>query len=187
MSDDEELVEVSRRFAAVVVELYGLLHPGGIASESAIVDGAELLRGLVRQLFGEKERQRASADVLELQVGDRERHLRDALMDAQTERTRLQDDIAGLRMLLTETTAERDQLQDERDVFRDQALPEAARIMNGLSAALIEGEAERDRLQAVVAGCPRCAQRAALTPESLGETEPFPPAERDGSEEAPDG
>lgn len=39
-------------------------------------------------------------------------------------------------------------LKDERDVFRDQALPEAVTVMNGLSAALIETEAERDRLRA---------------------------------------
>lgn len=51
-----------------------------------------------------------------------------------------------------ELEAERDRLRDERDLFRDQALPEAATIMNGLSAALIEAKAERDRLRALVQG-----------------------------------
>jgi hypothetical protein len=68
------------------------------------------------------------------------------------ERNRLRDDVVGLRMLLAEATAERDQIQDERDVFRDQALPEAATIMNGLSAALAEANAERDQLRAIVRG-----------------------------------
>jgi pimeloyl-ACP methyl ester carboxylesterase len=38
----------------------------------------------------------------------------------------------------------------ERDQLRDQALPEAAAIMNRLSTALGAAEAERDRLRAVV-------------------------------------
>ena len=87
MSGDENPVH---RLAAVVVELYGLLHPGAVASVPAIIDSAELLPGLVRQVI------------------------------------------------------------DERDLFRDQAIPEAAQIMNGLSAARRDAEAERDRLRAVV-------------------------------------
>jgi hypothetical protein len=46
--------------------------------------------------------------------------------------------------------AERDRLRDELAVYRDQALPDAGRIMNGLSTALADVEAERDRLRAVV-------------------------------------
>jgi hypothetical protein len=46
--------------------------------------------------------------------------------------------------------AERDRLRDELAVYRDQALPDAGRIMNGLSTALADVEAELDRLRAVV-------------------------------------
>jgi hypothetical protein len=49
-----------------------------------------------------------------------------------------------------EGARERDRLRDELAVYRDQALPDAGRIMNGLSTALADVETERNRLRAIV-------------------------------------
>lgn len=97
--------------------------------------------------------------------------------------------------------AEVDRLKTERDRLRAQLHElmscgaDAVDLMNaeygcpdcGVHRACGQIVAERDQLRAIVAGCSRCAQRAALTPESLGETEPFPLAELDETAEATDG
>lgn len=83
-----------------------------------------------------------------------------------------------------ELVAERDRLRDEVDAVRRQYESHIGTLnagIHGLERMLADTEADRDRLRAVVAGCPRCAQRVAITPESLGSDEPFPPAQLDGS------
>jgi uncharacterized coiled-coil DUF342 family protein len=60
------------------------------------------------------------------------------------------DTLCGLYDGVRELRAERDRLRDERDMFRDQALPEAAGIMNELSTTLAETESERDAWKATV-------------------------------------
>jgi hypothetical protein len=78
--------------------------------------------------------------------------VRDVARDGLIDLAANQAELRSCREVMTTVEAERDQLRLERDIFRDQALPEAATIMNGLSAALAEANAERDQLRAIVRG-----------------------------------
>jgi hypothetical protein len=51
------------------------------------------------------------------------------------------------------------------------ATPDLLRKVDRVARTLTALVAEQDQLRAVVADCPRCSQRMALTPESLGEDE----------------
>jgi hypothetical protein len=52
--------------------------------------------------------------------------------------------------MLGKVADERDLLQDEVGMYRNQAMPEAAAVLGGLSRELSEVTEERDRLQAIV-------------------------------------
>ena len=62
----------------------------------------------------------------------------------------LPDDPTAVELidLVRRVAAERDRLSDELAVFRDQAMPEAASIMNGLSAEIRDLTAEREQFRA---------------------------------------
>lgn len=69
-------------------------------------------------------------------------HLEAGTKILAAELARLRDDVTGLRMLLTETTAERDQLRA--------GVERAEREWSGMRDARDEAAAERDRLRAIV-------------------------------------